>query len=195
MENSRGSKMRELETMVTQAVRAEESGKTRRRSSYIGVTGFTRAAEARQALQCFAGSSARKLMVGVLVSSRTLSGRANRRPGRYPNIERIREIFHEHPAALNLIHYNTDAPATLSSELLRLVDVSGAHLHGFQLNIAWPNVGEIEAFKKGTGSKQRIVLQIGGRAMKRVDHSPQKLADMVARYTGIIERRNQAATV
>ncbi|MDP3947688.1 MAG: hypothetical protein Q8Q41_03295, partial [bacterium] len=142
--------------------------------------------EVRAGLRCFAASASRKLMVGVLASSKTLAGRTNKWPGRYPKMERISEIFQVHPAALNLIHYNTDEPETLSDQLLRLVEISGENLHGFQLNVAWPLVEELEKFHEATSWKQRLVLQVGGGAMARVEHSPQKFADMVALYGGFV---------
>lgn len=156
------------------------------RPTYIGVTGFMAPQEVRAALRCFSGSPTHKLMAGILVSSKTLAGKTNRWPGRYPKIERIGEIFQEHPAAVNLIHYNTDEPNTLSGQLLRL-EVAGPYMHGFQLNVAWPSIGEIETFHEATDFKQRIVLQIGRRAIEEVENSPEKLTDMVYHYVGIVE--------
>ena len=150
--------------------------------AYIGVTGFMTPQEVRAGLQYFTGSSWRKLMVGVLASSKTLTGRQDKWPGRYPAIDRIGEIFQSHPAVLNLIHYHTDLPTTLSSQLVCLTEVAGERLHGFQLNIAWPEVQELYAFHAATDWKYRIVLQIGGGAMAKAEHSPEKLADMIARY-------------
>ena len=142
-------------------------------STYIGVTGFMTPQEVRAALRCFSGSPACKFMVGVLVSSKTLAGKRNKWPGRYPATERIVEIFQPHAAAVNLIHYNTDEPNTLSGQLLRLMDLAGSHLHGFQLNIAWPSIGEIETFHEATGFKQRIVLRSVGERWKKLKTHPR----------------------
>src|SRR3989344_2763546 len=85
-----------------------------KRAPYIGVTGFMTPQEVRAGLRGFGASSGRKLMVGVLASSETLAGRTGKWRRRYPKIERIHEIFQAHPSALNLIHYSTDKPNTLS---------------------------------------------------------------------------------
>lgn len=143
--------------------------------------------EVRVGLRHFAASSSRKFMVGVLASSKTLAGRMNKWPWRYPEVERIHEIFQAHPAALDMIHYSTDEPNTLSHQLLRLVDIGGAHLHGFQLNIAWPSIGEIEIFQEATDFQYRIVLQIGERAMREVDGSLERFAEMVYWYGGVVD--------
>jgi phosphoribosylanthranilate isomerase len=156
---------------------------------YIGITGFMGWHEVTgmpRVLQALASRRnlphVRDLMVGVLVSSKTLAGGTNKWPGRYPKIENIRSIFVAHPNMMNLIHYNTDDQTTLAMQLLTLVEIAGDQLHGFQLNIAWPHVGEIEKFHEATSWKQKLVLQVGRRAIEMAERAPQKLAEMVARY-------------
>ena len=57
--------------------------------------------------------TARSLMVGVLVSAKTLRGQTNRYPLRYPTVDRIADLFAAGgPNALNLIHYCDTAPPT-----------------------------------------------------------------------------------
>lgn len=149
---------------------------------YIGVTGFMTPQEVRAALRRFTAFVPRKLMVGVLASSKTLRGQPNKWPGRYPVMERMKEIFQSHDLAVNLIHYNTDDPATLAEQLIELIGYAGPHLHGFQLNVAWPPPNEITKFHEATDSKYRIVLQIDGRAMAEVDDNPVRLAYRVSQW-------------
>ena len=165
---------------------------------YIGVTGFMTPQEVRAGLRCFEASSDRKLMVGVLVSSKTLVGNTNKWPARYPKVDsRITELFEKqkldaykvfqrHECAVNLIHYNTDDPKTLSDQLIKLAHMYGPYLDGFQLNIAWPHMGEIEKLHAATHWEQRLVLQVGGHALDKVDHDPKKLADMIGHYGGSV---------
>lgn len=152
---------------------------------YIGVTGFMTPQEVRAGLRAFDGMRGRKLMVGVLVSSKTLNGEMNKWPGRYPKMDRIGEIFQSHPSALNLIHFHTHEPETLCKQLLHVVEYSGLHLHGFQLNVAWPDAGELEKFHLATAGKYRLVLQVGGGAMEKVGNDPSKLADMIGGYANL----------
>ncbi|MBI2450547.1 MAG: hypothetical protein HYV47_03355 [Candidatus Nealsonbacteria bacterium] len=113
---------------------------------YVGITGFMRRQEVSAVLEQ-ANLRVRMLMVGVLVSSKTLSGRQNKWPNRYPKIKEMADIFPEDPNALNLIHYNTDEPETLANQLLELTDRGGHNLRGFQLNIAWPFPIELFAYR------------------------------------------------
>jgi hypothetical protein len=153
---------------------------------YIGITGFMASHEVvwLAAVQRELGTehAVRDLMVGVLTNSKTLAGGTNRWPGRYPKVEKIPSIFTEHPRILNLIHYNTDDPSTLTAQLNRLVDIGGPNLHGIQLNIPWPAVAALDRFRWATFHEQRIVLQIGRTALAAAEHSPTKLAEMVGRY-------------
>lgn len=152
---------------------------------YIGVTGFMTPQEVRAGLRAFNGISGRKIMVGVLVSSKTLRGEDNKWPARYPKLDRIGEIFQREEKALNLVHYHTDDPRKLCMQLLYVVESAGPHLHGFQLNVAWPDVGELEKFHLATSGKYRLVLQVGGGAMEKVENNPSKLADMIGGYANL----------
>lgn len=97
---------------------------------YIGITGFMSSDEVRLILDTFIksrpwvrnsfgqtvfrGKNDRILMVGVLASMKTLYGKTNKWPNRYPKIEDIKNIFlcnSKH--LLNLIHYGTKHAETL----------------------------------------------------------------------------------
>ncbi len=106
-------------------------------TAYIGVSGFMRQSEVREALAAFPHCG-RLLMVGVLVSAKTLSGQQNKYPNRYPLVEDIADIFTDDPRCLNLIHYASDEPPTVET-VRRLYDIGGPNLHGFQFNVAWPH--------------------------------------------------------
>jgi len=67
---------------------------------YIGITGFVSAAEVKVAITSYRDACAttrrdptHDLMVGVLASSKTLDGEANKYPLRYPKRERIFDVF------------------------------------------------------------------------------------------------------
>lgn len=149
---------------------------------YIGVTGYVGSNEIRVSLECLkrTGIDARvKLMVGVLASSKTINGGKNRYAHRYPPVAHIAEIFPSDPDVLNLIHYATDDLGTLPSQLERMVRLGGANLHGFQINICWPEP-ELLAPIKG----MRVVLQLGSNALKLCRHDPASIAERLHRYRG-----------
>lgn len=158
-----------------------------KKKPYIGVTGFMFPDQVVAALESADFKKAdRLLMVGVLASSKTIQGLTNKWPHRYPEFERIKDIFQDHESCLNLIHYNTKEPETLTEQLLKVTDVAGPNLHGFQLNIAWPNPLSIQKYKDEHPDKV-IVLQVGGGAFSMINHSPEMLEDMVKSYLGIAD--------
>jgi len=126
-----------------------------REGPYLGVTGFTSAAQVREALALVPSTSRRLVMVGVLASNRP----PERNPRRLPAVDEIPGIFPDHPLALNLVHYYTDEPATLGRQLADLAGRCGPNLHGFQINGIWPARKDLEVLhSERTGL--RIVIQI-----------------------------------
>lgn len=152
---------------------------------YLGVTGFMSRAEVTEALAVVPQGSTRRLMVGVLMSSKTLVGQTNEWPGRYPLKENVKDIFVDDPRALNLIHYNTDHPETLLMQLIEITELAGPHLDGFQLNIAWPPISQLEDYWKAYPGKF-LLLQIGGRAMSEVE-SMERFGELVGAYLPMID--------
>ncbi|MBI4437708.1 hypothetical protein HY631_02035 [Candidatus Uhrbacteria bacterium] len=151
---------------------------------YIGVTGFVSREEVDAAvstLDALPAWSDRRLMVGVLVNSKTLRGVRHARPFRYPLIERVAGLFHPHRRAVNLIHYATDDPQALSVQLEELVYRGGKHLDGFQLNQCWPDPRTIR-LPKGL----RVVLQIGSHALSEVQKDPDLLSQRLSEYSGVV---------
>ena len=147
---------------------------------YVGVTGFTSRLQVEMLLGKMPENSNRRLMVGVLLSHKTLQGVTNKWPNRYPQPDKIAEIFPSHPLAFNLIHYHTKESKTLFDQLRFIIEqgFAGPNCHGFQLNVAWPNPQELNRFRAIYLSKW-IVLRVGERALEMVDYSPEKLADKV----------------
>lgn len=144
----------------------------------IGITGFMFVEELRVVQDAFLSlfkqyegyhgkdMAEPRLMAGILVSSKTINDIQNKYPGRYPKPERLTELFLEANASntLNLCHYNTDNPQNLVAECERVMEVVGPALHGFQLNVCWPDPAIIQELRK-RHPKLHILLQVGGRAL------------------------------
>ncbi|MCX6714957.1 MAG: hypothetical protein NTX72_04020 [Candidatus Uhrbacteria bacterium] len=150
---------------------------------YIGVTGFMNQEEVRAALAALSGTK-HELMVGVLASAKTLRGETNSWPNRFPNVQEIAGIFSEDPRTLNLIHFATDDRNTIDVQLADMIELGGANLDGFQLNMVWPDPQLLRtAF---FGHRLRVVLQVGTNAYKQVNNDPQKLAERLDAYKEIV---------
>lgn len=135
--------------------------------SYIGVTGFMSRTEVEEARSIIPQEADHRLMAGYLMSSKTLAGQQNKWPGRYPKKEAIPGLLVDDERVLNLIHYSTDNPGTLCSQLIEITELAGPNLDGFQLNMIWPRISELEDYR-ATYPDKFIVLQIGRRAMAQV---------------------------
>lgn len=153
---------------------------------YIGVAGFMNRGEAEEVLAVFPKDSSRQLMVGVLASEQTLGGQPNERPNRFPGRMMVEHVFPDSPLALNIVHYNTSSPATLTSQMGAFAELfGGPNFHGFQLNLAWPPPGKLANYRRTCEGV--IVLKIGGHAFGVAEHSPKKVAEKVAEYRGLVE--------
>lgn len=150
-----------------------------KKGPYLGITGFTSAAQVREALAPMPPTSRRLLMVGVLASRRTCAGLPERSPRRLPAVEAIPEIFPDHPLALNLVHYYTDEPATLGRQLAGLAVRAGPNLHGFQINGVWPSRQDLEEIRG-----LRIVIQMDAGMLAG---PPEDAARRVRGIAGLID--------
>lgn len=153
------------------------------RMPYIGVTGITDEEQAH--LLCMrlgehedringTLTPGRRLMLGVLVSDKTLRGESNKHPKRFPPIGWLPRIFKTasdsgDALTLRIVHYNTHDPAALADQLIRLYnEYGGVNMNGIQLNVCWPDPRQIEKYLGEVPSTHRIILQIGSRAMQDV---------------------------
>src|SRR3989338_9366750 len=109
---------------------------------YIGITDFTSAEQARNMLTVFAanqnGSSKRKLMVGVMMSYRTLHGLPTEWMNVFPQKETIVEIFCSDDA-YNCLHYaDYGEDPRLWKSLSDAISYGGIGIHALQLDMVWP---------------------------------------------------------
>lgn len=150
---------------------------------YVGITGFMSSQEITELVsrvpEVLWGE--RQLMVGVLVSTKTMNGVPNKWPGRYPKIEQFKDIFTDDPRCLNLLHFNTDQPDRLATDMTSLMEASGPNCHGFQLNVPWPQIDQLTEFRQ-TYPGARVVLQLGSKALDDVTWDPDGLFRKLREY-------------
>ena len=156
---------------------------------YIGITGFTAPEEVAAVIQGLASSPERLLMCGVLLSNALLNGETSDAPGRCPSPGSIAGIFSDDPRCLNLVHYRPRTEADLADVLARAMAVGGANCHGVQINATrgtpWPDAVALQEFRDRC-QPGRIVLQVGGEAMKAAESLPDEIARRCAPYEGIV---------
>ncbi len=152
---------------------------------YIGITGFTKSEEVTVALDVFPKNSKRKLMVGVLATYKSLRGipMKPKWARQTPKCETIRDIFLNDERAINLVHFSTEEGQEKSvlADMIRVHELGGPNLHGFQLNLAWPK-RQLDDYRMIVGCKPRVVLQIGQKAVEMAGGTPQGVVDMLYHY-------------
>jgi len=148
---------------------------------YIGITGFTKKEEVEELIKEIPENFSRKLMVGVLVSHKRMDLPISIR--RFAATKDIKDIFLNDSRVINMIHYCNLDKENILEDLEKLVEVGGKNLHGFQLNMQWPALQIVRAFKE-KHPDQKIVLQ-----MKRNDFDmlPQYMADCLSLYNDFVE--------
>lgn len=145
---------------------------------YVGVTGFMSREEVQEVLDSVSPWLRRKVMIGVLASSKTINGGTNSHHNRYPTPGQMGNIFEDTSRALNLVHFSTKNREGLFEEMSRAFTLAGPYCHGLQLNIPWPDP-KVLGFFKTKAYPVTIVLQIGARAFEMIGYSPQRLADKI----------------
>lgn len=153
---------------------------------YIGETGFTSREQVEEVLKVVPAGAKRKLMVGVLVSSKSIVGIPNNHPKRYPRPEKLAEVFINHPDVLNFAHIHTKDADELSDLMYKVTELGGKNFHGFQLNVTWPSVYVLMEYRRRNPDHQ-LVLQCGRESLVRVGNSPLVLAKKVSEYVGICD--------
>jgi len=162
---------------------------------YVGITGFTQRSQIEAMLRHLTTlplGADRRLMIGVLVSDRSLDGLVLKSDWvhKYPKTTEPNDIFIPDPRLLNLVHFNTRDPLLLADQLKRAIDMLPG-LDGFQLNMAWPDPYVLESFTTEHPDLV-MVLQIGRRAMEIVGCTPEAptqvagLVDRMQQYEGSI---------
>lgn len=156
---------------------------------YIGVTGFTDSTEVTTALDSLPPNANRLLMVGILASWKTLREIPlnPRWQQRHPSTDQTANLFPRDSRALNLVHYATEAGQehSLLADMVRLEESAGPYLDGFQLNIPWPEVRQIEEFVLPNNS-YRLILQIGKEALDLAGGNRIGVTKMLSRYVNLV---------
>ncbi|HSI21186.1 MAG TPA: hypothetical protein VLA04_05850, partial [Verrucomicrobiae bacterium] len=158
----------------------------------IGVTGFMSAGELVAVQQrfsqlCELHKSEPRLMAGVLISDKTAAGVVNRHPGRFPRPESLQPLLAAvGPQTLSLAHFNTHKREEMVAQCEQILELAGENLHGFQLNICWPEPMLVQELRK-RHPKLHILLQIGAHALKKVRHDGRLLTEKLATFEGCVD--------
>ena len=111
----------------------------------------------------------RYLMIGVMMSYKTLHDLPTRWAPIFPKKEFLKYIFTPYERCLNTIHYADYEEREMIESLDRVMAYGGENLHAIQLDMVWPNAARLHLFRKKYPDV-RIVLQIGDIALRAVQY-------------------------
>ncbi|PCI28050.1 hypothetical protein COB55_04530 [Candidatus Wolfebacteria bacterium] len=113
-------------------------------------------------------------------------------PGRYadvfPSKEKIASIFRS-GRTYNCLHYASyDGESDLVKSLTDAISWGGIGMDALQLDMTWPEAGDIASVVHASQKTFEVILQVGKRALKEADNDPQVVVNTLEDYEGIIKR-------
>jgi hypothetical protein len=157
---------------------------------YIGICDFTAPEQSERLLALMPENFSHDLMVGVMMSRKTLYDIPSQWTTVFPKKETIAGIFVPDLRAMNTIHYADydvgDArDRSLADTLARVQSYGGPNLDAIQLDMIWPDSTQILRFRERFNIP--IVLQVGGNAMRHCGDDPIRVCQRLALYDKSIE--------
>lgn len=158
---------------------------------YIGICDFPNREQALKTAEFFTELCAthnlnRKLMVGVMMSFKTLTDQPSKWTEAWPKKEEVADIFIDHPAVLNTLHYADYNCQTSEWHLIQATRYGGPNLATIQLDMIWPPDVIIKRLRRSFPHIE-IVLQINTMALEVVGNDPDILVVWLKRYGDLLD--------
>lgn len=155
--------------------------------SYIGICDFMngeqslRSANLFQTLCITRGLTHYKIMVGTMMSLKTMTGQPSKWSAAWAKNEDVAQIFIDHPSVFNTLHYADYDCNTSTSHLIEAAEWGGPNLHALQLDMVWPPDVIIKGLKRRF-PHLKIILQVNANAMALMQDSPVQVAQQLQKY-------------
>ena len=163
------------------------------RIPYIGITDFETTGQVLRMVNLFEEAregislpAERRLMVGVMISFKTLMGVPSKWTLAWLPKEKIAGVFIEHPAVFNTLHYADFDGATELEHLRLAANFGGANMHAIQLDMIWPSPDLVRSFREEF-PHIAVVLQVNARALEQIDEDPEALVSRLKGYGSSID--------
>ncbi len=133
----------------------------------------------------------RKLMVGAMMSHKTLHNLSTEWAKVFPDKNTVASIFGSEEA-YNCLHYvvsQFDNRELWRDIAIAISHYGGLDIHAIQLDRAiWPDPGQIANGVHTARRHVEVILQINGTALDEVDNEPSKLVRKLKDYEGVVHR-------
>ena len=137
---------------------------------YIGITDFMTSEQSLAMLSVMAECQAakqspRKLMIGVMMSCKTLNDLPSKWANVFPPKAGVASIFVDHPLAFNTLHYADYEESTTMQDIAAMMRIClKGSLHAVQLDMPWPDWALLEVIKRESEWRVKTVLQVGKKS-------------------------------
>lgn len=157
---------------------------------YIGITDFTNFGQVDRMIGVFNShkrpGGARRLHVGVMMSHKTLYGLETRFTKIFPVKETIAKIFSS-DEVMNCLHYaDYDHHSGIISDLTKAIWSGGIGINALQLDMTWPQPGDIAQATHASRKKLEVILQVGKKAIELCNNDPKEVVERLRDYEGVI---------
>ncbi len=164
----------------------------KRGKPYTGITDFTDYEQVRKMLKVFnehrSKGSRRLFHIGVMMSRKTLCGLPTKFSDVFPKNDEIALIL-QSDKTYNCLHYaDSDSDPLLYYNLQDAIKFGGIRMDALQLDLAWPNPGDVANALHSSRRNPEVILQIGRKAFEQIDNNPQTLVDRLFEYKTFIHR-------
>lgn len=159
---------------------------------YIGITDFTSFDQVKKMLRVFKkhkpGISPYVLQVGVMMSYKTLNGIESKWSKAFPPKEDIARIF-DSIETFNCLHYaDYEHSKGFWLDLSSAISYGGAGIHAVQLDMTWPDPGEVASAVHASRKHIEVILQIGQQAFDETGYDSAELVRRLEDYEEVIHR-------
>jgi hypothetical protein len=152
---------------------------------YIGITDFMNASQIKSMCDVFIAHGGLglqyRLMVGVMMSYKTLHEIPSRWNRIFPKKEDISEIFVPHPVLMNTLHYADYTGTDIASSLEQATLYGNPFMNALQLDMIWPDPEIIREYKEKHPNIE-IVLQTGRDALEIIQKDPERFVKKIDAY-------------
>ncbi len=160
------------------------------KTPYIGITDFVNPEQAERMLkffgECGSQEIGRRLMVGVMMSYKTLNGIPTKWTTAFPPKEIIKDIFISHPLAFNTLHYADYDGIKVAENIEFAASLGGPNMHALQLDMIWPDPKIIASFRNRYPWIQ-VIVQGNSDAMDLVGNNPVAFTKRLLEYGDAID--------
>ncbi len=159
---------------------------------YIGITDFTNFEQVQRMYEAVeqhkSPESQRMLHVGVMMSFKTLNGIETKWSKVWPPKETIRDIFGSDDV-YNCLHYaDYDHDTDFYHDLSEAIMCGGIGINAVQLDMLWPDPGQVASAIHTSRKQIEVILQVGGRAIEMANNDPAEVVSRLEDYETVIHR-------